>query len=74
MLVILLLILLAILFLVAELVLLPGLSVAGVLSLICGGSAIYRAFTDFGWEAGVVVTLIEQIGRASCRERVCLYV
>ena len=47
MLVILLLILLAILFLVAELVLLPGLSVAGVLSLICGGSAIYRAFTDF---------------------------
>ena len=61
MLVILLLILLAILFLVAELVLLPGLSVAGVLSLICGGSAIYRAFTDFGWEAGVVVTLIELV-------------
>lgn len=61
MLVILLLILLAILFLIAELVLLPGISVAGVLSLICGGSAIYRAFTDFGWEAGVVVTLIELI-------------
>lgn len=61
MLVILLLILLAILFLIAELVLLPGVSVAGVLSLICGGSAIYRAFADFGWEAGVVVTLIELI-------------
>lgn len=61
MLVTLLLILLAILFLIAELVLLPGISVAGVLSLICGGSAIYRAFTDFGWEAGVVVTLIELI-------------
>lgn len=61
MLVILLLILLAILFLIAELVLLPGVSVAGVLSLICGGSAIYRAFVDFGWEAGVVVTLIELI-------------
>lgn len=56
--VILLLILLALLFLVAELVLLPGLSVAGVLSLICGGSAIYRAFTDFGWKTGVVVMLV----------------
>lgn len=55
---ILLLILLALLFLVAELVFLPGVSVAGVLSLICGGSAIFRAFADFGWVTGVVVTLV----------------
>ncbi len=55
---ILLLILLALLFLVAELILLPGISVAGLLALVCGGSAIYRAFTDFGWETGVAVAAI----------------
>lgn len=55
---ILLLILLALLFLVAELLLLPGLSIAGILALICGGSAVYRAFAEFGWETGVAVTAI----------------
>ena len=55
---ILVLVLLALLFLVAELVLLPGITVAGLLALVCGGSAIYRAFTDFGWVTGVLVTAI----------------
>lgn len=55
---ILVLILLALLFLVAELVLLPGVTVAGLLALVCGGSAVYRAFADFGWMTGVLVSII----------------
>lgn len=46
-----------ILFLVAELVLLPGVSIGAVLSLVCYGGAIYMAFRDYGIGAGVLVTL-----------------
>lgn len=50
------LILLALLFLVVELLLLPGLTFAGILSLVCGGGAIYLAFADYGSTVGCVVT------------------
>lgn len=55
MLLILLLILLGLLFLVAELVLLPGLSIGGVLALICDGCAIYIAFREGGPSTGSLV-------------------
>lgn len=51
------LILFGLLFLVAELVLLPGVSIGAVLSLVCFGSSIYMAFRDFGVWTGVLVTL-----------------
>lgn len=54
---ILLLILLGLLFLVAELVLLPGISIGGLLALACDGSAIYLAFRDFGTPTGIVVVV-----------------
>lgn len=50
-----LLIVLGVLFLVLELVLLPGVSFGAVLSLVCYGSAIYMAFADYGANVGVVV-------------------
>lgn len=50
------LILLALLFLLAELVLLPGLTVSGLLAMVCGGSAIYLAFADYGTWVGSIVT------------------
>lgn len=53
-----LLIVFGILFLVAELVLLPGVSIGAVLSLVCYGSAIYMAFRDYGPVVGVAVILI----------------
>lgn len=53
-----LLIILGLLFLFAELVLLPGVSVGAVLSLICYGSAIYLAFTQFGMTTGIVVLVV----------------
>lgn len=43
------------LFLVAELVLLPGVSIGALLSLVCYGSSIYLAFCDYGPLTGVVV-------------------
>lgn len=46
-----------VLFLVVEIVLLPGISVGGLLSLVCYGSSVYLAFRDFG-TVGVVVTLL----------------
>ena len=49
------LVLLGIFFLVAELVLLPGVSVAALLSLACDGCAVYLAFRDYGAAAGVPV-------------------
>ncbi|MDE5730082.1 MAG: NfeD family protein [Alistipes sp.] len=55
MLLILLLILLGLLFLVAELVLLPGISIGGILALICDGCAIYIAFREGGPSAGSLV-------------------
>lgn len=53
-----LLILLGVLFLVAELVLLPGVSVGALFALVCYGSAIYTAFTDYGTLAGSVVVAV----------------
>lgn len=55
---IILLILLGVLFLVAELLLLPGVSVGTVLSLVCYGSAVYLAFVDFGTTTGLVTLAV----------------
>ncbi|WP_418983747.1 NfeD family protein [Alistipes sp.] len=52
------LVLFGLLFLVAEIVLLPGVSVGALLSLVCYGSSIYLAFRDYGPVTGVVVILI----------------
>lgn len=49
------LILFGVLFLVAELVFLPGVSIGAVLSLLCYGSAVYLAFSDYGLWTGVAV-------------------
>lgn len=58
MLTILVLILLAILFLLAELVLLPGVTLSGILSLVCGGTAIYLAFTNLGMTVGWIIVAV----------------
>lgn len=50
-----LLVLLGLLFLVAEIVLLPGVSVGGILALVCYGSAVYMAYRDYGPVTGTVV-------------------
>ena len=42
------------LFLVAELVLLPGVSIGAILALVSYGGAIYIAFRDYGPLAGVI--------------------
>ncbi|MEG1405097.1 MAG: NfeD family protein [Alistipes sp.] len=55
---IILLILFGVLFLIAELVLLPGVSIGAVLSLTCYGSAIYITFRDYGIVMGAVVVLV----------------
>lgn len=52
-----LLILFGVLFLVAELVLLPGVSVGAVLSLVCYGSSIYLAYRDHGPLVGTLVVV-----------------
>lgn len=52
------LILFGVLFLVAELVFLPGVSVGAVLSLVCYGSAVYLAFNDYGIGTGTVVVIV----------------
>ena len=46
------------LFLVAELVLLPGVSIGAVLALVCYGSSVYLAFRDFGPVTGSVVIVV----------------
>lgn len=51
------LVLLGVFFLVAELVFLPGVSVGAILSLVCYGSAIYLAFSDYGPLTGALVIL-----------------
>lgn len=56
--IIILLMLFGVLFLVAELVLLPGVSIGAILSLVSYGGAIYIAFRDFGPFAGIIVLLI----------------
>lgn len=50
-----LLIVLGLLFLVAELILLPGVSVGALLALVCDGFAIWLGFRDFGTAGGAVV-------------------
>lgn len=55
---IILLILLGVLFLVAELLLLPGVSVGTILALVCYGSAVYLAFADFGTMTGLVTLAV----------------
>lgn len=50
--------LLGILFLVAELVLLPGVSVGALLAIGCYGTSIYLAFRDFGMAGGFIITLV----------------
>ncbi len=52
------LILLGVLFLVAELILLPGVSIGALLSLVCYGSSIYLAFRDFGPMTGAIVVIV----------------
>ena len=51
------LILWGVLFLVAELVLLPGVSVGALFAIICYGSAIYKAYADYGAVTGTVVVI-----------------
>ena len=46
------------LFLVAEIVLLPGLSLGGVMAAVCFGGSIYMAFADYGTTAGIIVIVI----------------
>ena len=46
------------LFLVAELVLLPGVSIGAILALVCYGSSVYLAFRDFGPVTGTVVVIL----------------
>ena len=53
-----LLMLFGVLFLVTELVLLPGVSVGALLSLVCYGAAIYLGFSQFGTTTGVVVIVV----------------
>ena len=54
------------LFLVAELVLLPGVSVGALLALVSDGSAIYLAFRDFGATGGAVtIAVIVVLGLAA---------
>lgn len=53
-----LLIVFGLLFLVAELVLLPGISIGAILALVCYGSSIYLAFRDYGPVAGIIVILV----------------
>lgn len=56
---IILLIFLGVLFLVAELLLLPGISVGTILSLVCYGIAIYLAFDGYGaCTGGVVIAVV----------------
>lgn len=54
---IILLLIFAVLFLVAELVLLPGLSVGALLAMVCYGSAIYLAFEQ-SMTLGVVIIVV----------------
>ncbi|MBQ9138890.1 MAG: NfeD family protein [Alistipes sp.] len=56
-----LLILLGILFLIAELVLLPGVTFGAILAMACYGGAIWYAFDTLGVTAGVVTIVIVAI-------------
>ena len=52
---IILLIFFGLLFLIAELVLLPGISIGALLSLVCYGSSVYLAFRDYDSLTGCIV-------------------
>ncbi|MCM1150432.1 MAG: NfeD family protein [Alistipes sp.] len=51
------LVLLGVFFLLAELVFLPGVSIGAILSLVCYGSAIYLAFSNYGPMTGALAIL-----------------
>ena len=53
-----LLIVLGLLFLVAELLLFPGVSIGAILSVICYGGAIWYAFDSMGTTAGVITVVV----------------
>ncbi len=53
-----LLILFGMLFLLAEIVLLPGVSVGAILALACYGTAIYMVYASFGMSAAVLMGLL----------------
>lgn len=53
-----LLILFGVLFLVAELVLLPGVSVGALLALVCYGSSVYLAFRGYGVLGAIVAIVV----------------
>jgi len=53
-----LLVLFGLLFLFAEIVLLPGISIGGILAMVCYGSSIYLAFTYFGAAGGFAAILV----------------
>ncbi|MBQ0080020.1 MAG: NfeD family protein [Alistipes sp.] len=53
-----LLLVLAVLFLIAELVLLPGVSIGAILSIVCYGLAIYLGFTQLGTQSGVITIIV----------------
>ena len=55
---IILLLVLGALFLVAELVLLPGVTIGTILSLVCYGGAIYLGFSLFGKTVGIAVVAV----------------
>lgn len=53
-----LLILFGVLFLVAELILLPGVSIGALLALVSYGGAVYLAFREFGTVGGIIVIAV----------------
>ncbi len=52
------LVLLGLLFCVVELLILPGVTIGGILSVVCYGSAIYMAFGNLGVARGIIVVAI----------------
>lgn len=52
------LILLGLLFCIVELLILPGVTVGGILAAGCYGGAIYMAFRDLGTSGGIIVVVI----------------
>lgn len=52
------LIILGLVLLFAEILLIPGVGVAGILGVICMGGSCYFAFTDYGMSTGLVVLAI----------------
>ncbi|MBQ7856926.1 MAG: NfeD family protein [Alistipes sp.] len=55
---IILLVVLGVLFLLLELVLLPGVSFGAILSLVCYGSAVYMAFANYDTTVGLIVLAV----------------